>query len=1461
MNRYNEVKVLLKSWEADFLKQHKRKPNQVDVEDAPEDTQKLYKEYRSLKQEREREPSSTDQSSLSSVDHLVVTPDIEGASKTSSSWGLHLNRASTTSKLTEKERDSMKASAQYFGMKLKTNLEGNLKTRPFSFRKSLTPRLKSQTGSLEGEVKKNSTPLTLSSKPAVDQPPDPMPVFDEELHSLPWGVIPPSLNTSFTSHEQPGKFQHLKTQVGQRLTSLNQNWLERCEVQQERRNDGTKCEITGRLNMTMKVKQSDRPVDEKPGEFLGSLAGLDIGGNGIDSSSSVPSNQGPLPLGQSPTPFIAGLSPPRLPCTLRPNESVKNLEESHGGSDKPVTNIGVRSNTCGLNPYDRGIENLVKPNQRGTDEGVDLNDSSYKTGEKAHSECSEKTQDVISEDGPYKLKQEMDHLSSEKCGGHKPELTKVKSDSKRNKRQREAPNNLEISPGGLKKRRKVSTKTSTTPTSRGAATKKKGHQIKEPVETLAESPPSKQIVSECYENLLGEVEEEGKTTIGHTERRVKQPQRKTDNFVRINLKNKSHVKGYALNGSRLRKQMWKQKFQKKGQQFGGGAKHFNRSEDTCFRCGSTGHWASECTGRVSAPLLPVSDPEDEEEVNLPTLEDVARMTNTQLGDSISPVDDPAVPQEKLLPLHVIRAVYEAPAPPPAVKPLYELGPGGEVQKAPPEVYEALSELGYKSFRPGQEEAVMRILSGLSSLVILSTGMGKSLCYQLPAYLYAKRSKCITLVISPLVSLMDDQVSGLPPKLKAVCIHSNMTKIQREAAIEKVKEGSVHVLLLSPEALVGGGQSGSSCLPPADQLPPVAFACIDEAHCVSEWSHNFRPCYLRLCKVLRERLGVWCLLGLTATATIATAEDVAHHLGVSDEGGVPMRLAGVPPNLHLSSSMDRDKDQALVTLLKGERFGCLDSIIVYCTRREETERIAALLRTCLQGVIVSKRQTEDPEGEEDTASNRKKAQARKKMRRPLKWVADSYHAGMSAAQRRRVQNNFMSGQLRLVVATVAFGMGLDKSDVRGVIHYNMPKNFESYVQEIGRSGRDGKDAQCHLFLDPEAQDLHELRRHVFADTVDYFTVKKLVQSVFPRCKCRDIHKKQEALSRGGEVDDGEMMELLDQCDQEERGGCDALSPKSVAVERVCYRHERAIPIEETVQRLDIREEGIETLLCYLELHPQRWLELLHPTLSSCRIVCYSGPQQLRKLATSCPPVAVTLARERLAGVDHTHVSSLEFNVVELSDSMGWEVIPVKRALRDLQWMRHAAKGFQGTGKSGVLVEFSKLSFHFRSYGDLTDQEMETVCDFLHHKVTSRESTALRHLRSCYKAFQRVAYSTSSSCSEKVSAERSAQLKALLLQYFERREPLEEDSGEDPLELSRIKAQDWRDQVLSDVRHFLSIHQDERFSGRAIARIFHGIGNPCYPAQIYGRDRRFWRKYIHLDFNEVMCISKEEIIRLK
>ncbi|NXV85140.1 RECQ4 helicase, partial [Calonectris borealis] len=242
------------------------------------------------------------------------------------------------------------------------------------------------------------------------------------------------------------------------------------------------------------------------------------------------------------------------------------------------------------------------------------------------------------------------------------------------------------------------------------------------------------------------------------------PPQRGGNFVRLNLKKKSHVRGYALRGNRLRKQVWKQKWRKKAEPFGGGGGSVDRSSDVCFRCGETGHWASACHGRETAagPLPEESGHADEEEeAPLPTLEEVARRTNTVCRELSESGGSDRERSEKILEattsLDVRRPTYEPPAPPAPVEPLYGPGPEGKVRETPEEVFEALKTLGYSSFRPGQEVAVMRILSGLSTLVVLSTGMGKSLCYQLPAYLYHKRSKCITLVVSPLVSLMDDQV--------------------------------------------------------------------------------------------------------------------------------------------------------------------------------------------------------------------------------------------------------------------------------------------------------------------------------------------------------------------------------------------------------------------------------------------------------------------------------------------------------------------------------------------------------------------------------------------------------------------------------------------------------------------------------------------------------------------------------
>eukprot|EP00074_Homo_sapiens_P092397 XP_016869486.1 ATP-dependent DNA helicase Q4 isoform X7 [Homo sapiens] len=759
------------------------------------------------------------------------------------------------------------------------------------------------------------------------------------------------------------------------------------------------------------------------------------------------------------------------------------------------------------------------------------------------------------------------------------------------------------------------------------------------------------------------------------------------NYVRLNMKQKHYVRGRALRSRLLRKQAWKQKWRKKGECFGGGGATVTTKE-SCFLNEQFDHWAAQCPR-----------PASEEDT-----------------DAVGP--EPLVPSPQPVP--------EVPSLDPTVLPLYSLGPSGQLAETPAEVFQALEQLGHQAFRPGQERAVMRILSGISTLLVLPTGAGKSLCYQLPALLYSRRSPCLTLVVSPLLSLMDDQVSGLPPCLKAACIHSGMTRKQRESVLQKIRAAQVHVLMLTPEALVGAGG-----LPPAAQLPPVAFACIDEAHCLSQWSHNFRPCYLRVCKVLRERMGVHCFLGLTATATRRTASDVAQHLAVAEEPDLH-GPAPVPTNLHLSVSMDRDTDQALLTLLQGKRFQNLDSIIIYCNRREDTERIAALLRTCLHaawvpgsgGAAWTELVSPWTHLGHTWSHPTDHLPVFPKGRAP-KTTAEAYHAGMCSRERRR------------------------------------------------------------------GEDLRELRRHVHADSTDFLAVKRLVQRVFPACTCTCTRPPSE---QEGAVGGERPVPKYPPQEAEQLSHQAAPGPR-----RVCMGHERALPIQLTVQALDMPEEGeepgvshrgveglsprplspalppaIETLLCYLELHPHHWLELLATTYTHCRLNCPGGPAQLQALAHRCPPLAVCLAQQ-LPEDPGQGSSSVEFDMVKLVDSMGWELASVRRALCQLQWDHEPRTGVRrGTG---VLVEFSELAFHLRSPGDLTAEEKDQICDFLYGRVQARERQALARLRRTFQAFHSVAFPSCGPCLEQQDEERSTRLKDLLGRYFEEEEGQEPGGMED------------------------------------------------------------------------------------
>lgn len=630
-----------------------------------------------------------------------------------------------------------------------------------------------------------------------------------------------------------------------------------------------------------------------------------------------------------------------------------------------------------------------------------------------------------------------------------------------------------------------------------------------------------------------------------------------------------------------------------------------------------------------------------------------------------------------------------------------MNPDGSLPPTPKEVFTALKMFGHSSFRNGQEQAIMRVLCGLSTLVTLSTGSGKSLCYQLPAYLYRKKSHCITLVVSPLVSLMEDQVTGIPDFVNAQCLHTGQTPKQREKTMEAIKAGLVEILLVSPEAVVSGEKStGFGSL--LRQLPPIAFACIDEAHCVSQWSHNFRPSYLMICRVLREKLGVKTVLGLTATATLQTRESIVRHLGIPDGLQGIISDIPLPDNLILTISKDENRDRALIALLRSERFECLQSIIIYCTRRDECERIAGFLRTCLQDT-----------NKDDGVSNKK--------RKRVNLNAEAYHAGLPASRRRTIQNAFMAGELRIVIATIAFGMGINKSDIRGIIHFNMPASFESYVQEVGRAGRDGKPAHCHVFLDSKGNDLCELKRHIYSNSIDRHVIRKLLRKVFTPCSCGSHLKKQNDRETDPKLDDI----ICAASDDEMMGIAETSTTFALPKPRNCPGHEVSFAIDETVQALDIPEENIATMLCYLELHERRYIKVLGNAYTKCKIISYAGSKYLKQAAKTCPPLAMAIALDLKKGSgENKELSSIEFCVVDVAAAIGWDSGVVKYQLKQLEWTK--VNGFNK--RSPLTVSYSELGFRIRSPGDLSDDELDTALDSLEARTTSQEKAQLTQVNS-------------------------------------------------------------------------------------------------------------------------------------
>ena len=362
--------------------------------------------------------------------------------------------------------------------------------------------------------------------------------------------------------------------------------------------------------------------------------------------------------------------------------------------------------------------------------------------------------------------------------------------------------------------------------------------------------------------------------------------------------------------------------------------------------------------------------------------------------------------------------------------------------------------GYEDFRPLQEEIIVSVLSGRDTLALMPTGGGKSICFQVPTLVMANEhpEKRLCLVITPLIALMRDQVANLQARgIQSAAVYTGMSYDKQRVALDNCLYGPYHFLYCSPERL----ESEEFRKRLADL--PIGLIAVDEAHCISQWGYDFRPSYLNIAAI-RELLPGVPVLALTATATPDTIEDIQAKLGFAEQN--VLRKSFHRDNLiYVVRRTDKKEEQVAHILSRVP-----GSAIVYVRNRKRAQELAQWL----------KRPTPAPslKGREDISS------------------VNFYHAGLTTQERNERQEAWTKGETRVIVATNAFGMGIDKPDVRLVIHYDLPSHLESYYQEAGRAGRDGKTAYAVLLYN-EQEDKAKARKRV----TDNYPPKEFVESVY------------------------------------------------------------------------------------------------------------------------------------------------------------------------------------------------------------------------------------------------------------------------------------------------------------------------------------------------------------------------------
>ncbi len=351
--------------------------------------------------------------------------------------------------------------------------------------------------------------------------------------------------------------------------------------------------------------------------------------------------------------------------------------------------------------------------------------------------------------------------------------------------------------------------------------------------------------------------------------------------------------------------------------------------------------------------------------------------------------------------------------------------------------------GFNEFKPGQRKVMEHLLAGRSAAAVFPTGGGKSLCYQLPALLLPG----VTLVVSPLIALMKDQIDALQARgIAARRLDSTLTAGEYREVMEQLRNGALKMLYIAPERFV------NERFRETIQRAPVSLFAVDEAHCISEWGHNFRPDYLKLAGYAKL-CSAGRVLALTATATDKVLEDICRVFTISPDCAVRTGFYRANLTVLTTSVESGERDARLLATLQQHPAG---PTIVYVTLQRTAETLAHWLADA-------------------------------------GFAAKAYHAGMKDDERATVQDWFMRSEQAIVVATIAFGMGVDKSDIRYIYHYNLPKSLENFAQEIGRAGRDGNPSICQMFVC--ADDLNVLENFVYGDTPSATAVADLIDHIF------------------------------------------------------------------------------------------------------------------------------------------------------------------------------------------------------------------------------------------------------------------------------------------------------------------------------------------------------------------------------